>query len=92
MNKKLHKSLYSKSETKLSTVSKVIESNIDITDSINLDDVTFKKNISVKNIYALSLFSGFLLLGIVTYLSINSNHKLIPVENLSIQLKYRYDH
>ena len=58
MNKKLHKSLYSKKDRRPNypTVSKVIESNIDITDSINLVDVTVKKNISVKNKYALSLF------------------------------------
>ncbi len=44
MNKKLHKSLYSKKDRRPNypTVSKVIESNIDITDSINLDDVSLK--------------------------------------------------
>ena len=75
MNKKLHKSLYSKKNRRPNypTVSKVIESNIDITDSINLDDVSLKNSSSVKNKYTLSLFSGFLLLGIVTYFSINSN-------------------
>ena len=75
MNKKLHKSLYSKKDRRPNypTVSKVIESNIDITDSINLDDVSLKNSSSVKNKYTLSLFSGFLLLGIVTYFSINSN-------------------
>ena len=51
MNKKLHKSLYSKKDKrpKYPTVNKVIQSNIDITDSINLDDVLLKKNRSVKN-------------------------------------------
>ena len=45
MNKKLHKSLYSKKDKRPNypTVNKVIESNIDITDSINLDDVSLKK-------------------------------------------------
>jgi len=78
MNKKLHKSLYSKKDRRPNypTVSKVIESNIDITDSINLDDVSLKKSSSVKNKYTLSLFSGFLLLGIVTYFSINSNTQI----------------
>ena len=78
MNKKLHKSLYSKKDRRPNypTVSKVIESNIDITDSINLDDVSLKKSSSVKNKYTLSFFSGFLLLSIVTYLSINSNTQI----------------
>ena len=78
MNKKLHKSLYSKKDRRPNypSVSKVIESNIDITDSINLDDVSPKKSSSVKNKYTLSLFSGFLLLGIITYLSINSNSQI----------------
>ena len=78
MNKKLHKSLYSKKDRRPNypTVSKVIESNIDITDSINLDDVSPKKSSSVKNKYTLSLISGFLLLGIITYLSINSNSQI----------------
>ena len=78
MNKKLHKSLYSKKDRRPNypTVSKVIESNIDITDSINLDDVSPKKSGSVKNKYTLSLISGFLLLGIITYLSINSNSQI----------------
>ena len=78
MNKKLHKSLYSKKDRRPNypTVSKVIESNIDITDSINLDDVSPKKSSSVKNKYTLSLISGFLLLGIITYLSINSNSEI----------------
>ena len=78
MNKKLHKSLYSKKDKRPNypTVSKVIESNIDITDSINLDDVSLKKSSSVKNKYTLSLFTGFLLLGIVTYFSINSNTQI----------------
>ena len=75
MNKKLHKSLYSKKDKRPNypTVSKVIESNIDITDSINLDDVSPKKSSGVRNKYTLSLFSGILLLGFVTYFSINSN-------------------
>ena len=75
MNKKLHKSLYSKKDKSPNypTVSQVIESNIDITDSINLDDVSPKKSSGVRNKYTLSLFSGLLLLGIVTYFSINSN-------------------
>ena len=78
MNKKLHKSLYSKKDRRPNypTVSKVIESNIDITDSINLDDVSLKKSSGVRNKYTLSFFSGFLLLGIVTYLSINSNTQI----------------
>ena len=78
MNKKLHKSLYSKKDKRpnFPTVNKVIQSNIDITDSINLDDVSLKKSSSVKNIYTLSLFTGFLLLGIVTYFSINSNTQI----------------
>ena len=78
MNKKLHKSLYSKKDKRPNypTVNKVIESNIDITDSINLDDVSLKKSSSVKNKYTLSLISGFLLLGIVTYFSINSNTQI----------------
>ena len=78
MNKKLHKSLYSKKDRRPNypTVIKVIESNIDITDSINLDDVSLKNSSSVKNKYTLSLFSGFLLLGIVTYFSINSNTQI----------------
>ena len=73
MNKKLHKSLYSKKDKRPNypIVSEVIESNIDITDSINLDDVSPKKSSGVKNKYTLSLFSVFLLLGIVTYFSIN---------------------
>ena len=68
MDKKLHKSLYSKKDKRPNypTVNKVIESNIDITDLINLDDVSLKKTSSVKNKYTLSLFSGYLLLGIVT--------------------------
>ena len=75
MNKKLHKSLYSKKNKRPTypIVSEFIESNIDITDSINLDDVSPKKSSGVKNKYTLSLFSGLLLLGIVTYFSINSN-------------------
>ena len=78
MNKKLHKSLYSKKDKRPNypTVNKVIQSNIDITDSINLDDVFLKKSSSVKNKYTLSLISGFLLLGIITYLSINSNTQI----------------
>ena len=50
MNKKLHKSLYSKKDKRPNypTVNKVIESNIDITDSINLDDVSLKKSIVLK--------------------------------------------
>ena len=78
MNKKLHKSLYSKKDKRPNypTINKVIESNIDITDSINLDDVSLPKSSSVKNKYTLSLFAGFLLLGIVTYLSINSNTQI----------------
>ena len=78
MNKKLHKSLYSKKNKKPNypTVNKVIESNIDITDSINLDDVSLKKSSSVRNKYTLSLFSGLLLLGVVTYISINSNTQI----------------
>ena len=78
MNKKLHKSLYSKKDRRPNypTVSRVIESNIDIIDSINLDDVSPKKSSSVKNKYTLSLISGFLLLGIITYLSINSNTQI----------------
>ena len=78
MNKKLHKSLYSKKDRRPNypIVSKVIESNIDITDSINLDDDSLKKSSSVKNKYTLSLISGFLLLGIVTYFSINSNTQI----------------
>ena len=61
MNKKLHKSLYSKKDRRPNypTVSKVIESNIDITDSINLDDVSLKKVAVLKiNIHYLS-FRGF---------------------------------
>ena len=78
MNKKLHKSLYSKKDKRPNypAVNKVIQSNIDITDSINLDDVSPKKSSSVKNKYTLSLISGFLLLGIITYLSINSNSQI----------------
>ena len=78
MNKKLHKSLYSKKDKRPNypTVNKVIESNIDITDSINLDDVSLKKSSSVRNKYTLSLFSGLLLLGVVTYISINSNTQI----------------
>jgi peptidoglycan hydrolase-like protein with peptidoglycan-binding domain len=78
MNKKLHKSLYSKKDRRPNypTASKVIESNIDITDSINLDDVSLKKSSGVRNKYTLSLFSGLLLLGIVTYFSINSNTQI----------------
>ena len=78
MNKKLHKSLYSKKDKRPNypTVNKVIESNIDITDSINLDDVSLKKSSGVRNKYTLSLFSGLLLLGVVTYISINSNTQI----------------
>ena len=78
MNKKLHKSLYSKKDRRPNypTVSKVIESNIDITDSINLDDVSLKKSSGVRNKYTLSLFSGLLLLGVVTYISINPNTQI----------------
>ena len=78
MNKKLHKSLYSKKDKRPNypTVNKVIESNIDITDSINLDDVSLKKSSGVRNKYTLSLFSGLLLLGLVTYISINSNTQI----------------
>ena len=78
MNKKLHKSLYSKKDKRPNypTFSKVIESNIDITDSINLDDVSLKKSSGVRNKYTLSLFSGLLLLGLVTYISINSNTQI----------------
>ena len=78
MNKKLHKSLYSKKDRRPNypSVSKVIESNIDITDSINLDDVSLKKSSGVRNKYTLSLFSGLLLLGVVTYISINSNTQI----------------
>ena len=75
MDKQLHKSLYSKRDKKpyYPSSSKVIELNIDITDSINLDDVSPKKSSGVRNKYTLSLFSGILLLGFVTYFSINSN-------------------
>ena len=78
MNKKLHKSLYSKKDKRPNypTVNKVIQSNFDITDSINLDDVSLKKSSGVRNKYTLSLFSGLLLLGVVTYISINSNTQI----------------
>ena len=78
MNKKLHKSLYSKKDKRPNypTVNKVIESNIDITDIINLDDVSLKKSSGVRNKYTLSLFSGLLLLGVVTYISINPNTQI----------------
>ena len=86
MNKKLHKSLYSKKDKRPNypTVNKVIESNIDITDAINLDDVSLKKSSSVRNKYTLSLFSGLLLLGVVTYISINSNTQIdTSIDNIS---------
>ena len=86
MNKKLHKSLYSKKNKRPNypTVNKVIESNIDITDSINLDDVSLKKSSGVRNKYTLSLFSGLLLLGVVTYISINSNTQIdTSIDNIS---------
>ena len=78
MNKKLHKSLHSKKDKRPNypTVNKVIESNIDITDLINLDDVSLKKSSGVRNKYTLSLFSGLLLLGVVAYISINSNTQI----------------
>mgnify|MGYP003298805873 CR=1 FL=1 len=86
MNKKLHKSLYSKRDKRPNypTVNKVIESNIDITDPINLDDVSLKKSTGVRNKYTLSLFSGLLLLGVVTYISINSNTQIdTSIDNIS---------
>ena len=78
MDKKLHKSLYSKKDKRPNypTVNKIIELDIDITDSIKLDDVYLKKSSSVRNKYTLSLFSGLLFLGIVIYLSINSNTQI----------------
>ena len=86
MNKKLHKSLYSKKNKRPNypTVNKVIESNIDITDAINLDDVSLKKSTGVRNKYTLSLFSGLLLLSVVTYISINSNTQIdTSIDNIS---------
>ena len=86
MNKKLHKSLYSKKDKRPNypTVNKVIESNIDITDAINLDDVFLNKSTGVRNKYTLSLFSGLLLLSVVTYISINSNTQIdTSIDNIS---------
>ena len=89
MNKKLHKSLYSKKDQRpnYTTVNKVIVSNIDITDAINLDDVFLNKSTGVRNKYTLSLFSGLLLLGVVTYISINSNTQIVTsIDNNSCLL------
>ena len=86
MNKKLHKSLYSKKNKRPNypTVNKVIESNIDITDAINLDDVFLNKSTGVRNKYTLFLFSGLLLLSVVTYISINSNTQIdTSIDNIS---------
>ena len=78
MNKKLHKSLYSKKDKRPNypSVNNVIESNIDITDEIIFDDVSLNKSTGVRNNYTLYLFSGLLLLSVVTYISINSNTQI----------------
>ena len=79
MKKQLHKSLYSKKDTKpiYPYVPSVIEINEEITDSINLEDVLIPEKNSYINKVTLTLLSGFLFLGLLTYISTNSK---IPIE------------
>ena len=79
MKKQLHKSLYSKKDTKpiYPYVPIVTEINEEITDSINLEDVLIPEKKSYINKVTLTLLSGFLFLGLLTYISTNSK---IPIE------------
>ena len=75
MKKQLHKSLYSKRHTRPTypNVPRIFETNDEITDSYNLEDVFISKKRTFKNKYTLTLLAGILFLGLITYTSTNSN-------------------